>query len=42
MIQGQVLVTWTQADINLLERAQQPDHGKNVFENMVRIYIFKS
>jgi hypothetical protein len=30
MIQGQVLVTWTQADINLLERAQQPHHGKNV------------
>ncbi len=29
-VQGQVLVTWTQVDIILLELAQEPDSGENV------------
>ncbi len=29
-VQGQVLVTWTQVDIILLEFAQEPDSGENV------------
>jgi hypothetical protein len=51
MVQGQVLITWIQIDINLLEPAQEVDHGKNVllypepkpwkniFENKINIYI---
>ncbi len=50
-IEGQVLVTRIRVDINLLEPAQELDHGKNVlldpeleswkniFENRVRIYM---
>jgi hypothetical protein len=30
MNQGQVFVTQTQVDINLLKLAQELDHGKNV------------
>jgi hypothetical protein len=30
MVQGQIFVTWTQVDINLLEPTQELNYGKNV------------
>jgi hypothetical protein len=30
MVQGQVVVTWTQVDINSLEPSQELNNGKNV------------
>ncbi len=30
MVQGQVSITWTQVDINLLEPTHELDYGKNV------------
>jgi hypothetical protein len=34
MVQGQVFVTRTQVNINLLELAQELDYGKNVLLNL--------
>jgi hypothetical protein len=31
VVEGKVLVTWTQVDIKLLELAQEPNHGTNVW-----------
>ncbi len=49
LVQGQVLVTWTQVDINLLEPdnakhvllhlESELEPGKNIFENKVKIYM---
>jgi hypothetical protein len=49
LVQGQVLVTWTQVDINLLEPENakhvllhlesELEPGKNIFENKVKIYM---